>query len=419
MVIDRRGAVLAGLGAWAGATVTARAAADPLAGPALYADVKTYSGLGEHRTGTPGDAATTVWLEKALKAAGYATERQGFDYPVFELAHAGLTLGRREVAGFPYWTPATTPAGGLTAPLSLTQAPGKILVVSLAPGSGGGLNAPPPKLVSDGAASGAAAVVAITENPLGEMSALNRAPKAAPWLVPVLLVAGREGAALKAAAEAGQSATLRLEGRTVTRKAENVIGRRARPGKHLVVSTPKSGWFHCAGERGSGVAIWLGLARWLATTDHNVTLLCPSGHEFDGYGGHIFTETLAPKPADTKLWLHIGANVAAYDYALQDGKIVRQPRARADRILACSDALMPLAAGAFAGQPGYQKAFDIDEKKPPGEIALFQSLGYAPLIGVVAGHPLHHTTRDLAEVTDGRMLEPVARGLKAMLAQAG
>jgi hypothetical protein len=419
MSANRRETMLAGLGAWAGAAVSARAAPrplpDPLAGAALYADVKTYSGLGEHRTGTPGDTATTVWLEKALKAAGYATERQGFDYPVFELEHAGLTLGGREVAGFPYWTPAATPAGGLSAPLSLTPGPGKILVVSLAPGSGGGLNAPPPKQISDGAASGAAAVVAITENPLGEMSALNRAAKAPPWPVPVLLVAGREGAALKAAAQAGETATLRLEGRAVTRTAHNVIGRRARPGKYLVVSTPKSGWFHCAGERGSGVAIWLGLARWLATTDHNVTLLCPSGHEFDGYGGHIFTETLAPKPADTKLWLHVGANVAAYDYALQDGKVVRQPGPRADRILACSDALMPLAASAFAGQPGYQKAFDIDEKKPPGEIALFQSLGYAPLIGVVAGHPLHHTTLDLPDVTDGKMLEPVARGLQAML----
>jgi hypothetical protein len=417
-IVDRRAAVLAGLGAWAGAAVSARATPDPLAGAALYADVKTYSGLGEHRTGTAGDAATTVWLEAALRAAGYPVERQGFDYPVFELAHAGLRLGGREIPGFPYWTPATTTAGGLTAPLSLTSVPGRILVVSLAPGSGGGLNAPPPQAISDGAASGAAAVVAITETPLGELSALNRAAKARPWPVPVLLIAGREGAALKAAAEAGQTATLRLEGKTVMRTAHNVIGRRPRPGKHLVLSTPKSGWFHCAGERGAGVAIWLGLARWLATTDHNVTLLAASGHEFDGYGGHIFTETLAPKPAETKLWLHIGANVAAYDYALQEGKIVRQAGPRADRLLACSDGLMILAAKAFAGQPGYEKPFDIDQRKPPGEVALFQSLGYAPLIGVVAGHPLHHTTLDLPEVTDGELLEPVARGLAAMIAAA-
>ncbi len=418
MRINRRGAVLAGLGVWAGPAVNAQAAADPLDGAALYADVKTYSGLGIHRTGLPGDTATTLWLERALTAAGYAVESQAFDYPVFELGRSDLTLGDHRIAGFPYWTPKTTPDGGLTAPLSATGQAGTILVISLRAGSGGGLYAPPPPPISDGVASGAAAVIAITENPLGEMSALNRTPRAAPWPVPVLLVAGREGAALKAAAEKGQTATLRLEGRTVAGKAENVIARRARPGKHLVVSTPKSGWLHCAGERGSGVAIWLGLARWLATTEHNLTLVCPSGHEFDGNGGHLFTETLPPKPADTKLWLHIGANVAAYDYALQDGRITRQAGPRADRILACSDRLMPLAATAFAGQPGYEKPFDIDERKPPGEVALFQSLGYAPLIGVVAGHPLHHTPIDLPDVTDGKVLEPVARGLKAMLVHA-
>jgi hypothetical protein len=416
MAVDRREAVLASLAVWAGAAVSARAAEDPPAGAALYADVQAYSELGEHRTGTPGDAATTLWLQKALTAAGYAVELQGFDYPVFELGRCDLTLGGREVAGFPYWTPATTPAGGLAAPLSTTPETGKILVVALPAGSGGGLNAPPPRPISEGVASGAAAVVAITENPLGELSVLNRTPKAEPWPVPVLLVAGREGGGVRAAAQRGETATLRLEGKTVTRAAHNVIARRVRPGKHLVVSTPKSGWLHCAGERGSGVAIWLGLARWLATTDQNVTLVGTSGHEFDGYGGHIFTETRAPKPADTRLWLHIGANVAAYDFSLPDGRLTRLAGPRADRLLACSDALMPLAARAFAGQPGYEKPFDIDQRKPPGEVALFQSLGYAPLIGIVAGHPLHHTPRDLPDVTDGAMLEPVARGLAAMIA---
>ncbi len=237
--------------------------------------------------------------------------------------------------------------------------------------------------------------------------------------MPVLLVAGREGEALKAAAEAGRTATLRLEGKTVTRRADNLIGRRAGPGKHLIVSTPKSGWF---GARASAAPAWRSGWGWPAgwrppTT--NVTLLGASGHEFDGYGGHLFAETLAPKPAETKLWLHIGANVAAYDYALQDGEIARQGGPRADRILAVSDAFVPLAATVFAGQPGYERPFDIDEKKPPGEVALFQRLGYAPLIGVVGGHPLHHTTRDLPDVTDGKVLEPVARGLMALLAQAG
>lgn len=418
MAINRRSAIAAGLAA-STVSVTARSAVDPLAGEALYADVKTYAGLGEHRTGTVGDDATTVWLARALKVAGYVVERQAFDYPVFELARADLMLGGRTLDAFPYWTPRTTPAGGLTAPLSMTGGPGKIMLVDLPPGTGGGLDAPPPKQIADAVATGAAAVVAITENALGEMATLNRNPKAPAWPVPILLVAGREAAALKAAAAAGEIATIRLEGRDVMRTPQSVIGRRLRPGKPVVISTPKSGWFHCAGERGSGIAIWLGLARWLAaSTDHNIVVVCASGHEFDGYGAHHFTQTLAPKPEDTKLWVAIGANVAVYDYALQGRQIVRQPGPPATRTLGCSGPLTALAAKAFAGQLGYATPLNLDDHTAPGELATFRGLGYRPLIGLVAASLLHHTRRDLADVTGPAMLEPVARGLQAMIAGA-
>ncbi|HZZ30563.1 MAG TPA: hypothetical protein VFE10_01110 [Phenylobacterium sp.] len=420
MSIDRRQAMLTGLGAATLPAISAHAAGpDPLAGATLYADVKAYSGLGEHRTGTAGDDATTVWLERALKAAGYAVERQGFDYPVFELARADLTLDGRALESFPYWTPVATPSGGITAPLSRAGGPGKIALVDLPRGAGGGLESPPPAQIVSAVDSGAVAVVAITENALGELAALNRNPKAAAWRVPVLLAAGRDADALKAAAAAGHSLTARLDGVVATRTAHNVIGRRVRPGKPIVISTPKSGWFHCAGERGAGIAIWLGLARWLASsTDHNLVVAAASGHEFDGYGAHHFTQTLAPKPADTRLWVAIGANVAAYDFALEDGQIARQPGPQATRTVGCSGSLTPLAGKAFAGQRGYEKPLDLDAHDAPGELATFRKLGYRPLVGLVAGHPLHHTRRDLPDVTDGAMLEPVARGLQTILRQA-
>lgn len=420
---DRRQALAAGLGVWAASAMNARAAGvassgDPLSGEALYADVKAYSDLGEHRTGTPGDDATTAWMLAALRRAGYEAAPQEFTYPVFEPGVTTLTVGGRTIEGFPYWTPRASPPGGVTGPLSLTGGPGKVALVVMPASAGGGLNAPPPPQIVQAVGSGAAAVVVATEGPLGELAAFNRTPKAEPWAVPVLFVAGREAAALTAAAQARQAASVRLEGRSTERRVANVVGRRERPGKATVISTPKSGWFHCAGERGSGVAIWLGLARWLATTDRSVVVVAATGHEFDGYGGARFAETLAPRPADTALWVAIGANVAAYDFALADGKITRLAGPQTTRILACSDSLMASAAKAFAGQPGYDRPNDIDKQKPPGEVAHFQELGYAPLIGVVGGHPLHHTRRDLPDVTGPAMLEPVARGLAAMIAAA-
>src|SRR6185312_9725361 len=108
-------------------------------------------------------------------------------------------------------------------------------------------------------------------------AAYNCAPDRPPWPVPVVGVAGREGQALKAAAQAGADARLRIAGRMQPGRADNVVARLAGPGKPLVLSTPKSGWFHCAGERGSGIAIWLGLARHLAAgRRQNLVLLAAS-----------------------------------------------------------------------------------------------------------------------------------------------
>jgi hypothetical protein len=420
MGLDRRKAVLGGA-ALAGAGMSAKAARPATAalqGAALYADVKAYAGLGEHRTGTPGDQAATGWMVQALKRAGYRVETQGFDYPVFEIGRCEVDVGATQLAGLPYWTPTTTPPDGITAPLTEAGGPGRVAFVSMPGVSGGGLYQPPPKEVVQAVDSGASAVVVVTEHPLGELVAFNRTPLAPPWKAPVVFVAGRQKDLLQAVARRSGDVTVRLEGRSVTGHADNVIARKPGRGKPVVISTPKSGWFHCAGERGSGIAIWLGLARWLATTEMNVVLLAASGHEFDGYGGAQFAKTLAPKPAETALWVHIGANVAMYDFVLQGGRVVRQGGPLPQRLLAVSEPLLPAAAKAFAGQVGYAEPFDIDKRKAPGEIAHYQALGYGPLIGMVASSAVFHTPRDLADVTGPDLLEPVARGLAALIADA-
>jgi hypothetical protein len=219
-----------------------------------------------------------------------------------------------------------------------------------------------------------------------------------------------------AAAQAGTTARLTISGALREGTSNNVVGRRPGPGKPLVISTPKSGWFGCAGERGAGIAIWLGLARRLAARkDLNLVLVAASGHEFDGYGGHLFAQTLAPSPAEARGWVHIGANVAAYDFALEAGVPVRLDHPQAGRLLAVSDALTPVARAAFAGQPSYERPRDIDVEPAGGEITAYQRMGYKPLVGILGVHPLHHTRRDRPDVTGPELLEPVARALAAVV----
>src|SRR6187431_1813068 len=58
------------------------AQADPaaayFAGDKLFAAVTKYTSLGEHRTGTPADFATSAWLGKELAAGGYEVKYREF-----------------------------------------------------------------------------------------------------------------------------------------------------------------------------------------------------------------------------------------------------------------------------------------------------------------------------------------------------
>ena len=82
---------------------------------------------------------------------------------------------------------------------------------------------------------------------------------------PVTLLAPADSADVVEAARKGETARLTLLGKGGHRPAANVVARIER-GKRpwLVVSTPRSGWTDCVGERGPGIAIWLALAGWAA-----------------------------------------------------------------------------------------------------------------------------------------------------------
>src|SRR5690606_33171814 len=107
---------------------------------------------------------------------------------------------------------------------------------------------------------GAAAVVVVTTGPSGRALALN-APGGRPLFDrPVAVLAPREAAPFVAAARSGAAARLHIEGRASRRPAFNLIADLKRgAGRTLVMSTPRSGWFTCAGERAPGVAVWLAL----------------------------------------------------------------------------------------------------------------------------------------------------------------
>lgn len=405
-------------GAWA-------ASSDPLSGDSLFALVRQYDRIGEHRTATPGDEATSAWMTAELQAAGFTVKLQPFEIPLFDPVRTEIAAGASApiTDAFPLWPPRPTPPEGLTGALSMdgnAQADGRILVVDLPYTRGGSLSAPPMLRAIDAAvARRPLAIVGITDSPTGEVVAQNVDITRPQWPMPILLVGTRAGAVLKRAAAAGERATLISTGSVRPRaRATNVVARRPGRGKAIIVSTPKSGWFHVAGERGAGIALFLGLAAWAARqTDANLLFVATSGHELGNHGGHLFQKALAPRPSDVRLWMHIGANVASNAVAFDAcGRVQRLPGVNPTRGMLASEAVAAAARSGFSGQPGYETPAPENTDRAVGEVEVFRDAGYSPIVGLVGGHPLHHTRLDRADVaTSPAALEPVARGLAAII----
>lgn len=273
--------VIAGSGLVVRQTRSADIAADAVPG-----DLARYLDLGSKASGGPGDEACGAWLEARLQALGYATRRQAFQVPL------GETSGALTIAGVetPMWCAPTQSALTVRgAPLAHVDDPrgaaGGIAVARLAFRRWSSATAP---LVQQAIArahdAGARALVLVTEGPTGETIALN-VPAGDPPPIPIATVGSRLSGPLMAAAWRREPCDGRFGGRVGDRSAFNVIGEAGAEGLRLVISTPRSGWFACGGERGPGVAVWLALAGWAAAARGvRVTFLATSGHEFEGLG---------------------------------------------------------------------------------------------------------------------------------------
>lgn len=388
---------------------------DPLAGESLFDDVCAYDLLGEHRAASRGDVLTTRWLSRRLIEAGLSVSLQTFASPLFRPGRRRLDFEGGVLEVFPAWPVGPTPGAGLRAAMAPGDAPdlaGKIAVVVLPYNRAAGWTAPGTgDRVMEAIRRGAGAVVAVTEGPTGDIIALNAEPGRFVWPVPVVLAPGREADRLSRAAQAGGAATLVSGGRrSPAATAANVVGRRPGQGGAIVVSTPKSGWFNCAGERGSGIAVFLALAEWMArNTAADLTFVATSGHELGYAGGAQFLK-IAPPPAAVKAWLHLGANVAVQEVSFADGRPVGTKRPVTARAVTASGALVPAAHRAFAGVPGYETPRELTATNAAGELELFRDAGYGPIAGLLGGGPLFHTPADRAEVaTTPAILAPVAR----------
>jgi hypothetical protein len=236
----------------------------------------------------------------------------------------------------------------------------------------------------------------ITNGPTGKIIALNADGRQVMFPGPVALLAPEDAKPFLDAAIEREPATLHTDGTGGHRPAFNFVGRLDRGKKHwLAISTPRSGWDTCAGERGGGIAAWLWLARWASASvrDYNLAFVCNSCHEYEYLGASQSIKAIAPKPEDTFFWLHLGANVAALDWHEGVGKLMPLPNVDAQRYISVSPTLLPLTKAVFAGHPGFEVPFSSDVLSA-GELDEIRAAGYRSVSGCFGVHRYHHIADD-------------------------
>lgn len=373
----------------------------------LMADVQRYYGFGVHRTAYPGDVATSAWLTQRFRALGLDTSAHTFTLRQFFPEQASIEDSRGRIEAFPIWLPRTTPPEGLTRRLVVveeTTPPDAIrgAIAWLQPSGGTAVSRA--ALDRKAIEAGAAAIIFATSDGagLGVLQAVNAARQyvdtARP--VPTLIFGTAEADRLRQSV--GREITVRLTGRMVEdAEATNVIGRRIvdEEADWIVVSTPSSGWFTCAGERGPGVAMLLALAEWVRTRSDglNYLFVATSGHELDYLGARLFHESgLAPPSERTRAWVHLGAQIATPPWQSVDG--VLSPTSEVTTgTLQASDELADVMRAAFEELP----MFALRTDTRVGEFRDLVEHGYRG-VGVVGGsNPWFHVQGD-----DPRAISP-------------
>jgi hypothetical protein len=343
-------------------------------GERMYACVEEYAALGDHRTASPVDDATRAWFGAELEARGATVDSVVYEFDDY-VATASVTVGGRAIDAMAL---SYSGVGGVD-----TTEP---LVTAVDAGAG---FASEVEHALDAARGRCEALVIVTEGPGGRLVALNRAPvePAGPLAV---LVGGRDRAALDngPVRVVGEAQCARAVSATVTGAFGDATD------APLVVATPLSGWFGCAGERGTGIAITLEVAVAVAAQSP-VLVVATTGHEIGFLGLHDYLARGAP-PAYAVL--HVGAGAAAGDgHRLGTPRLVFVDGVDDDIAASLERTLAPAEL--------HRVRFDGEW---PTEGQLWRALG-APVVSIVGGFDLFHTADDVPHaVTSPALLDQVA-----------
>jgi hypothetical protein len=273
--------------------------------------ISEYDRQGIHRTGTEVDAKSARWLAGAVRQCGLKPALEPFVINRVDPKSCYLLVGGKRIEGLPIYDGGFTDAAGVRGRIGQLGGESEIGLLESPPNAEYG-----PTYLKTRRETRHRAIVIVTRGARPGLTPINAPYFTEPFGPVILQVSSEEGAWLKEQAGKNADATLVAQIKRTKAQAFNVTARIA--ARHpklapLVVMTPRSGWGHCASERGGGLVCWLETMRALAATKPScdIWFLASSGHELGHIGLEAFIGQRPELVKSARAWIHFGANIGA------------------------------------------------------------------------------------------------------------
>jgi len=279
----------------------------------VSAVIQEYDAQGFHRTATDVDHRSGQWLADQATRAGADARLESFDINRVDVHSAFVEAEGRRAVGLPFFDGGFTGAAGVTGRVG---PPDSKLPVALVVIDSAGISSEGRSIQALRKSTVHRGIVAVTEGAHEGLSTSNAVDFHAPYGLPVLQISTEDHLWLRDLTARGLSIRCVCDAMRTPSRAGNVVatirGRQADL-PPVVLMTPRSGWFHCASERGGGIACWLEAIRAVASARPARSLLAiaSSGHELGHFGLDAFLEKQPQLIKSAAAWIHLGANIGA------------------------------------------------------------------------------------------------------------
>ncbi len=275
----------------------------PALGDRLYRHVESYASLGDHRSGSIVERATTSWLADECTSRGLKVRVTKVPFEQCRIESSLVSNGEAlDHLAVPYEFQG-----------SIAASAGPVL---LDVGFGGHPETLD-KAIAKHRLSSPDPLVFATAHSDGSLVAVNRRIRPGSG-VPTFLIAQRDHAATAAHGVSITANATYAAGETTTVVASNTVA-----GPKIVLTTPLNGWFRCAGERATGIAVLLHLIERFSHLP--LLVVATGGHELGAFGADHFLAGGFAENGPIAAIVHLGASIAA-DERSPEGRRLAQTR---------------------------------------------------------------------------------------------